>query len=157
MTRREALHADREDVPDPALGLVLGLLLDLADAPSSLVPSAPFDLLQQRLLGLRGRHAGGLLERPLERVALALERAALAVQRVVAARDRVLAAGQRGASLGELFLRLLGIAGRSRRAGSACPVRASVHERSEHESNRDQRCGTDDFHDRSSPGPGGLP
>src|ERR1700744_1650040 len=43
----EPLHDHREDVAHPALGLGLGLLLDLADAPSRLVLGLILDLLEQ--------------------------------------------------------------------------------------------------------------
>ena len=51
VTGRQALHANREDVAHPALGLALGLLLDLADPPGRVVawpaPRSP----EQQLLG----------------------------------------------------------------------------------------------------------
>ncbi len=47
VTGGEALHADREDVANAALGLPLGLLLDLADPARGVVPCLLLDLGQQ--------------------------------------------------------------------------------------------------------------
>ena len=55
--RRETLHRDREDAPRAALGLALGLLLDLHQAQARLMASLLLDLGQQQLLGLRRAEA----------------------------------------------------------------------------------------------------
>ena len=53
----EALHDDGEDVADAAVGVALGLLLDLAHEPRRVVADLVLELLEQDLLGLRGRDA----------------------------------------------------------------------------------------------------
>ena len=51
---REPLHRDREDVAGAALGLALGLRLDLLQPHPGLVAGLLLDLGEQQLLGLRG-------------------------------------------------------------------------------------------------------
>ena len=52
---REALHRDGEDRAHAALGVALGLLLDLAHEARGVVADLVLDLAQQALLGLRRR------------------------------------------------------------------------------------------------------
>ena len=59
----EALHDDGEDVAHAALGVALGLLLDLADEPGGVVADLVLELLEQELLGLRRGEPGDALER----------------------------------------------------------------------------------------------
>jgi len=49
------LHADRQDVAHPTLCVAFGLVLDLADPASGVMPRPILDLLEQQLLGPRGR------------------------------------------------------------------------------------------------------
>ncbi len=65
----EPLHDDGEDVADAAVGVALGLLLDLAHEPRRVVADLVLELLEQELLGLRGGQPGDALE--LARVAVA--------------------------------------------------------------------------------------
>ena len=53
MAGGQTLHAYREDVAHPSLGLALGLLLDLADLAGGVVPGLILDFLEQHLLGSR--------------------------------------------------------------------------------------------------------
>ena len=53
----EPLHDDGEDVAHAAVGVALGLLLDLADEPRGVVADLVLELLEQQLLGLRRRRA----------------------------------------------------------------------------------------------------
>ena len=69
VARRHALHHDAQDVADAAIGVALGLLLDLAHLAGALVADLVFQLAQQDLLRLRGAQAGDALE--LAHVALA--------------------------------------------------------------------------------------
>jgi hypothetical protein len=94
VTRGHALHHDAQDVADPAVGVALGLLLDLAHLAGALVADLILQLAQQDLLGLRRAQAGDTLE--LAHVALAY----LADLRLVLL-DGLLAGGQRGSLLVE--------------------------------------------------------
>jgi hypothetical protein len=83
----EALHRDRQDRPHAALGVALGLLLDLAHVARALVAHLVGDLVHQPLLGLAGAQPGDPLERLLvlaraagELLAFGLERAGLVVE-----------------------------------------------------------------------------
>ena len=58
----EALHDDGEDVAHAAVGVALGLLLDLAHEAGGVVADLVLELLEQELLGLRGGEAGHALE-----------------------------------------------------------------------------------------------
>ncbi len=64
----DPLHADGEDVAHAAVGVALGLLLDLAHELGGLVADLVLQLFQQQLLRLRGGHAGEPLELALELV-----------------------------------------------------------------------------------------
>src|SRR3954466_791286 len=97
--RREALHRDREDRAHPALGVALGLLLDLADDPRRVVARLVLDVLEQRLLGLAGRQPRDALQRArvllvhaVELVALLLEPSRESFQLALAARQLLRAA-----------------------------------------------------------------
>ena len=160
----EPLHAHREDVAHAALGVALGLLLDLADAPRGVVAGLLLDLLEQQLLGLGRRQPGDPLE-----LALELPGALTSVGRSPSSSASRLgeppppAEPARPLAL-DLDSRSVACAApapdrrrRRTRGGRAHAVRPPVHERSEHDPHRDQCCGTDDFHGRSSPGPSGIP
>ena len=154
----EPLHADREDVADPALGLALGLLLDLAEAAGGVVLGLVLDLLEQQLLGLGrrtcrpapracARPRGG--PRPARRV---LARARTRACRGVSSR-RASASSRRS----RLALRSVSVACSAFVASRSAlvatgrrPMRAAVEDGGDHDSDRDERCGTDDFHGRSS-------
>ena len=58
----EALHDDGEDVADAAVGVALGLLLDLADEAGGIVADLVLELLEQELLGLGRGEPGDALE-----------------------------------------------------------------------------------------------
>ena len=60
---RQALHRDRQDRAHAALGLALGLVLDLAQDARLLVARIVLDLLEQRLPRLPRAEAGDALER----------------------------------------------------------------------------------------------
>jgi hypothetical protein len=60
--RGQPLHHDGEDVAHAPLGVALGLALDLAQPAGGVVAGLVLHLLEEDLLGLRGRQAG----RPLE-------------------------------------------------------------------------------------------
>ena len=62
MAGGEALHDDGEDVADAAVGVALGLLLDLADEPGRVVADLVLEFLEQDLLGLGGGDAADALE-----------------------------------------------------------------------------------------------
>ena len=68
----QPLHHDGEDVAHAAVGVALGLLLDLAQELGRVVADLVLELLEQLVLGLRGRHP----RRPLElaHVPIALRR-----------------------------------------------------------------------------------
>src|SRR5579884_114578 len=159
VARGQPLHADGEDVAHPALGLALGLLLDLADPPRRVVARLVLDPLQQQLLGPRRRQAGGLLERALHLLARLGQREAVALELLLTPGQRVLAAGQGRAALERLRRVDPPVpVGRRRLAarvaadmGRILAVDAAVNERSGHDAHRYQRCGHDDFHGRSSP------
>src|ERR1700750_2082422 len=53
----------RRCIATAALGVALGLLLDLADYPRRVVPGLVLDVLEQRLLGLAGAQPRDALER----------------------------------------------------------------------------------------------
>ena len=83
----EALHRDGEDRAHAALGVALGLLLDLAHVARALVADLVGDLGHEPLLGLARAQAGDLLQRRLvlapaagELLALGLQRARLVVE-----------------------------------------------------------------------------
>src|SRR6478752_4677225 len=59
----QPLHDHGEDVADAAVGVALGLLLDLADEAGRVVADLVLELLEQQLLGLRGGEARDALER----------------------------------------------------------------------------------------------
>ena len=63
MAGGEALHDDGEDVAHAAVGVALGLLLDLADETGGIVADLVLELLEQELLGLRRGDPGHALER----------------------------------------------------------------------------------------------
>ena len=91
----QALHADREDVAHPALGLALGLLLDLADPARRVVPGRLLDLLEQQLLGAGTGQPGQLFE-PFLDLAWPRTSAACALgELALALLELLLAAGQR--------------------------------------------------------------
>ena len=106
---------------------------------------------------------------PATRLAFVLELGLAARQLRLAARQPGFSLGQRRGALVRLGLRR-GRAGdrRLRRGdapgagaapcagGCAGPVDAAVQHRCDHDSHRDQRCGPDDFHGRSSPGRSGA-
>ncbi len=147
---RQSLHADREDVAHAALGLALGLLLDLADAAGRVVLGLLLDLLQQHLLGLGARHPGQALERALDLQTALGERRALLLDVGLALGQRGLAALEIGPAFGQRGLQGGGgdgVALCGRRCRSRA-VRAPVEDRGDHDSHRDERCGTDDFHGR---------
>src|SRR5579875_1238928 len=73
VARSHPLHAHREDVAHPPLGLALGLLLDLANSLGGIVARLVLDLLEQQLLRPRCREAGDALELARELGALVLE------------------------------------------------------------------------------------
>src|SRR5205085_5266422 len=77
MAGGESLHANRENVAHPPLGLPLRLLLDLAKAARGVVLGVLLDLLHQHLLGARGGQPRGLLQRALELVSRLRQRLAL--------------------------------------------------------------------------------
>jgi hypothetical protein len=58
-----ALHHDREDVADAAVGVALGLLLDLAHEPRRVVAQLVLEVLEQHRLGLARAQPGDRLER----------------------------------------------------------------------------------------------
>ena len=58
----QSLHAHRQDVAHPAVGLPLGLLLDLPEAARGIVARLVLDLLEQQLLGAGAGQAGDPLE-----------------------------------------------------------------------------------------------
>ena len=62
MAGGETLHHDGEDVAHAAVGVALGLLLDLAHEPRGVVPDLVLELLEQQVLGLRGGQPGEALE-----------------------------------------------------------------------------------------------
>ena len=86
----EALHDHGEDVAHAAVGIALGLLLDLADEPRRVVANLVLQLLEQQVLGLRRRQS----RRPLKRPHVALVRFAGLFQPRV---ERVLAQVEGGA------------------------------------------------------------
>ena len=92
VTGGHPLHDDGEDVAHAAVGVALGLLLDLAHAARAVVADLVLELGQQDLLGLRGAQPGDALE--LAHVVLAQ---VLDLRRVLL--ERLLAGGQRGALL----------------------------------------------------------
>ena len=57
VARGEALHRDGEDAAHAALGVALGLVLDLAQDLDRVVAGLVLDLLDEQLLGLRRAHA----------------------------------------------------------------------------------------------------
>src|SRR5205814_7174172 len=59
---RQALDGDRDDLLGAAIGLLTRLPLDLPDVPGRVVAGLILHLLDEGLLGLVARHAGGLLE-----------------------------------------------------------------------------------------------
>src|SRR5881628_22769 len=59
---RQALDGDRDDLLGGAIGLLARLPLDLPDVPGRVVAGLILHLLDEGLLGLVARHAGGLLE-----------------------------------------------------------------------------------------------
>ena len=95
MRGREALHRDRQDRAHPALGVALGLLLDLAQHTRAVVARLVLDALEQLLLGLAGAEPADALQR----------RGALRAQRVElgpGAGELALALGQLGLAAVEL-------------------------------------------------------
>ena len=112
----QALHAHRQDVAHAALGLALGLLLDLADPPRGVVPGLLLDLLEQQLLGPGRRHAGRPA-RARARAPGAPVRARLAPGRARSpARERLLAARDGGGAF-----ECLRVVRRARRSEPARP------------------------------------
>jgi hypothetical protein len=96
----------------------------------------------------------GPLERTLELLALVDERPALLFELGLPQCDRLLTAGDAGAALGQGRVKRYrrGRGGRvGLRSREMCTVGARIHERRKHDSDRDQRCGNDGFHGRSSP------
>src|SRR5437764_5808074 len=125
------------------------------------MPGLLLDLLEQDLLGTTSRQAGDLLEGTLELVAplrhlgaVILELGFSARQRLLATVDRRGAFKQVGVQAGRIranhldYRRGGGGAARGRRPGAMHPA---VDDGVENDSHRYQRCGTDDFHGRSSP------
>ena len=116
VARGHALHHDAQDVADAAVGVALGLLLDLAHLAGALVADLVLQLAQQDLLRLRGAQAGDALE--LAHVALAHvddlglarldgrlaggERRALLVERCLLRQQALLEPHHLGASLLEV-------------------------------------------------------
>ena len=121
----QALHDDGEDVAHAALGVALGLLLDLAHEPGGVVARALLDLREQDLLGLGDAQAGHALELAqvlllalVEQLALAVELAGpvverlaplvdlgqLGVQRALAGEQLLLGAPELAAALAQLGL-----------------------------------------------------
>src|ERR1019366_9448003 len=155
----ESLHAHREDVADPPFGLALGLLLNLADATRGIVLGLIFDLLEQQLLGPGARHAGQAFELVLDLEASLAQHLAFSLQlrftlaeRILAARDRVLASIQARVALGDSGLQHVGrLAIRTGGNGNDASMRTPVESSGDHDSERDERCGADDLHGRSSP------
>ena len=69
-----ALHDDGEDVAHAAVGLALGLLLDLADQPRLVVAQLVLEVLEEHRLGLGDPEAGDVLQRADALVAQRLDR-----------------------------------------------------------------------------------
>ena len=156
MSRSEPLHAHRQDVAYTTLGVALGLLLDLTEATPGIVLGLVLDLLEQHLFRARGRQSRYSLERLLELAAGLAELPLLSFELSFPASERDFAAVEVGVVRGQRIVVVPGTAGPSPGRYEPGAMHASVHERGEHDSHRDQRCGTDDFHGRSSPGgPGG--
>ena len=63
VARGRALDADRDDVADPPVGLLLGLVLDLADELGHVVAGGLLGLAEEQLAGLGRRQRGQALER----------------------------------------------------------------------------------------------
>src|SRR3954451_1993697 len=91
MAGGHALHAHREDVAHTALGIALGLLLDLAHNAGGVVADPLLDLLDQHLLGLGHAEAGDALELADVLLLALLEQLALAVELTRAIFERALA------------------------------------------------------------------
>src|SRR3954447_1158958 len=173
VARRHALHAHGEDVADTALGVALGLLLDLADDAGRVVARALLDLGQQDLLGLGDAEAGDALELAqvlllalVEQLALAVELARAVVERALAllelghlgleralAREQaLLGAAELGAALAQLGL---GVGGacrgrRARRCGRGMRI---AHGRGGGDG-RDRACGAPAAGEQGGGGPG---
>jgi hypothetical protein len=64
VARGQTLHDGREDRPGAAVGVALGLLLDLPDRASLLVAQLVLELAEQDLLGLGRRQARDALQLP---------------------------------------------------------------------------------------------
>jgi len=89
-------HADGKDVAHAALGLELGLLVDLAQDLGRVVAGLVLDLLEEHLLGLRGAESGDALELAQVLALALLEQLALVVELAVAVVEPVVAATQLG-------------------------------------------------------------
>ena len=97
----ESLHDDREDVAHAALGLALGLLLDLADPARRVVLAWSSISCSSSSLARAPDIAGEALERALGLDATVGQFGALLIELGLPARDRVLASLQRSAALGQ--------------------------------------------------------
>jgi hypothetical protein len=146
---REPLHADRQDVAHAPLGIALGRLLDLTDAACRIVAGLVLDLLEQQLLGACRRQAGDPLERVRQLLPFCAQALPLALQLGLATRQGVLTAGECGGPLGGVLVSSRSGRGRPRDR-RRCGMHAGVQHSGDHDSHRDQRCGTDDVHGRSS-------
>jgi hypothetical protein len=151
--------------------LALGLLFDLTDAARGVVLGLVLHLLEQQLLGAARREARGLLERALKLLLGLRDLRPFLIELGLLARQGLLAPGDgrgplehpgvetripRGSRIPAPH-RLDGRRARGRAGGRRDPgaVHPAVDDGRKHDSHRDQRCGTDDFHGRSSPGGSG--
>ena len=92
-----------------------------------------------------------------ERLALVVELGLAPAKRLLAPRDRVRSSIEPGAALGQSRLQgCRGVAIHARTGRGDGAMRTAVEHRRDHDCDRDERCGTDDCHRRSSRWPRGT-
>ncbi len=139
--------ATREDGAHAALGVALGLLLDLAQHPHRLVARLVLDVLEQRLLGLPGAEPGDALERLLALEAQPFELVLSRSQVLVAALELGLAPVQQRTTAIELGLQRVRALGAALQLGRAA-MQLGVLDRRRH----GRRHGAVAGHGRHRPG-----